>query len=295
MKSIQQGSIGVIGAGRLGTALGQKLVAMGDNLVGVSARSEASRARAGERLPDVKIMAPAEIARQADCVILAVPDDAIRPMAERLAADGTLVAGQYIMHVSGAHGLASLEPASALGVMPVAMHPAMTFAGQPDDFEKFEQTPFGITAPEQCRPVVEDFVRHLGGAPVWISDNKRTLYHAAMVFGANNLISLVAGAMEIVEQAGVESPGDLLGPILRASLENTLKFGDAALTGPVRRGDLGTVRAHLSSLQSDAPTLVGPYASFGAYTADRAISHKLNDEKTIALVLTELVNRGPAT
>ena len=190
--------------------------------------------------------------------------------------------------MSGAHGLKVLDAGTRLGAIPLAMHPAMTFAGRATDAEKFEGTPFGITTIEGHRTAAEDFVRYLGGVPIWIPDDKRTLYHAAMVFGANNLISLVSGAMEIIERAGVNDAGQLLGPILRASLENTLKYGDAALTGPVRRGDVGTIRAHLESLRNDAPSLVKPYTCFGEYTANRAIAHKLNREDVISAVLAEL-------
>lgn len=286
-------SFGIIGVGRLGLAFGHALVATGYDLVAVTGRSPHSRDRVRERLPGIAIVEPREVALRARALVLAVPDDAIAPVVADLAGQGALTAGQYLIHLSGSHGLRALQAGTDVGAVPFALHPAMTFTGAPDDADRFRDASFGITTLAEHRSEAERLVQGLGGRPVWVPDDRRTLYHAALVFGANNLITLCAAAMEILRAAGVANPGQLAGPVLRASLENAIVQGDAALTGPVRRGDLDTIRGHLDTLADHAPQLRSAYADFARFTANRAITHRLNDESVLAAVLSTLTDPDP--
>ncbi len=207
--------------------------------------------------------------RSADLVILAVPDDALASVATRL----DVHPGQVVAHTSGAHGVGILAPAVARGARPLALHPAMTFTGGPEDLARLRKgIPFGVTAPPDVRPLAEDLVHLLGGTPEWIADEHRTLYHAALAHGANHLVTLVNEAVDRLRDAGVAQPERVLDPLLHAALDNALRLGDAALTGPVSRGDADTVAAHLAALAGAAPDSVPAYRALARRTADRAVA-----------------------
>src|SRR6185436_9709912 len=118
---------------------------------------------------------------------------------------------------------------------------------------------YGVTAPDVLRPAAEALVVEMGGEPVWIAEELRPLYHSALVVGANYLVTLISEAMDLLARAGVEQPGVVLAPLVGAALDNALRSGDAALTGPVVRGDAGTVARHLDTLRDRAPESVAAY------------------------------------
>jgi predicted short-subunit dehydrogenase-like oxidoreductase (DUF2520 family) len=189
-----------------------------------------------------------------------------------LADSGAIRAGQLVVHTSGRHGLAVLEPARAVGARVVAMHPAMTFTGTAVDLERLSGCVFGLTADIADWTVVEGLVADLGGKPMWVPEEMRTLYHAGLAHGANHLVTLVTEAMEILTAAGAHDPAGTLRPLLTAALDNALAHGDAALTGPIVRGDLGTVQAHLTAIEANAPQTLSSYAALARATLGRAVT-----------------------
>jgi predicted short-subunit dehydrogenase-like oxidoreductase (DUF2520 family) len=120
------------------------------------------------------------------------------------------------------------------------------------------------------RPVAEALVVEIGGEPVWVPELARPLYHAALTVGANHLTTLVNDAVDLLDRAGIEYPARLLAPLLSAALDNALRLGDAALTGPVSRGDVATVASHLATLSDEAPEVVASYVAMTRRTAERA-------------------------
>jgi predicted short-subunit dehydrogenase-like oxidoreductase (DUF2520 family) len=225
-----------------------------------------------ELLPGVPRRKPTDVSRASDLLLLAVPDDMLGNVVTMLADSGALHEGQLVVHTSGRHGLAVLEPARAVGARVAAMHPAMTFTGTALDLERLPGTVFGLTADRSERPVIESLVADLGGTPMWVPEEMRTLYHAGLAHGANHLVTLVTEAMEILSAAGAADPAGTLRPLLSAALDNALEHGDAALTGPIVRGDLGTVRAHLEDITANAPQTLGSYVALARATLDRAVT-----------------------
>jgi predicted short-subunit dehydrogenase-like oxidoreductase (DUF2520 family) len=264
--------VGVVGAGRVGTALAVALGRAGHEVVAASAVSDASVRRVARNLPGASIMQPPEVVAAADLVLLAVPDDALPGLVAGLAATGAAFEGRLVAHVSGRHGLAVLEPAVRAGALPLALHPVMTFTGRPDDIDKLAGISFGVTAPDALRPVAEALVVEMGGEPVFIADECRDLYHAALASAANHLVTLVVQAMDLLRDAGVGQPARMLGPLLGAALDNALRLGDAALTGPIVRGDADTVASHIDALRADAPEALPAYLALARLTADRAVA-----------------------
>ncbi|GAA2788738.1 Rossmann-like and DUF2520 domain-containing protein [Crossiella cryophila] len=271
-------AVGVVSAGRVGAVLGAALARAGHHVVAAAAVSTASQRRAEALLPEAAILPPDQVAERADLVLLAVPDDELPGLLRGLIATGSLRGGQIVAHTSGAHGSALLAPAAELGALPLALHPAMTFTGRPEDLQRLVACPFGVTAPdgeEIAWNVAEALVVEMGAEPVRIPESARALYHAALAHGANHLITLVAEAADLLRGAGVADPGRLLGPLLSAALDNSLRLGDRALTGPVARGDVGTIRTHLGVLRAQAPESLSAYRALAHRTAERAVASGL--------------------
>ena len=264
--------IGVIGAGRVGTALAVALSRAGHRITAASAVSEASRERVRQYLSGVRVSQPADVADASDLVLLTVPDDALPGLVRGLAATGAPLAGRMLVHASGRHGLAVLEPATQQGALPLALHPVMTFTGRADDADRLAGICFGVTAPAVLRPAAEVLVMEMGGEPVFIAEADRDLYHAALAGAANHLVTQVVQAEDLLVKAGVGQPARMLGPLLSAALDNALRLGDAALTGPVARGDAETVAGHVAALRADAPEALPAYLALARLTATRALA-----------------------
>ncbi|GAB3247889.1 hypothetical protein GCM10027448_10940 [Nocardioides dilutus] len=264
--------VGVVGAGRVGAVLAAALRRAGHEIVAAAGESDASRSRIETLLPGVAVLKPTDVARASDLLLLTVPDDMLDNVVTMLAASGAIREGQYVAHTSGRHGLAVLAPAREVGARVLAIHPAMTFTGTDVDLDRLPGTVFGLTAGPGERELAESLVADLGGRPNWVPEEMRTLYHAGLAHGANHLVTLVTEAMEVLSASGVADPAATLRPLLTAALDNALDQGDAALTGPIVRGDVGTVRAHLEDLRANAPQSVASYVALARASLGRAVT-----------------------
>ena len=267
-------AVGVVGAGRAGTAMAAALSRAGHRVVAASGVSQASLGRIAANLPGVPVLQPEQVITRADLVLLTVPDDALAGLVAGLAATEVPMEGRLMAHASGRHGLAVLDPVVARGALPLALHPVMTFTGRREDVAKMAGISFGVTAPAALRAVAEVLVVEMGGEPVFIEEDKRGIYHAALASAANHLVTLVVQATDMLGAAGVADPARMLGPLLAASLENSLALGPAALTGPVARGDAETVAAHIAAIKAAAPEALGAYLALARLTADRALAER---------------------
>jgi predicted short-subunit dehydrogenase-like oxidoreductase (DUF2520 family) len=275
----------VVGVGRVGSTLGAALIRAGHEIVAASGVSQQSRERAARRLPGVPLLPADETVAAADLVLLAVPDDVLRGLISGLADIGAWRAGQLVAHTSGAQGIGVLDPAAARGVLALALHPVMTFTGRPEDLDRLDGATFGVTAPDELRPVAETLVVEMGGEPVWVPESARALYHASLTVASNHLVTLVNDALTLLDGAGVADPARLVAPLLSASLDNVLRLGDAALTGPVSRGDAATVASHVATLTRSAPDVLPSYRAMARRTAERAqASGRLSAEQVEAVL-----------
>ena len=264
--------VGVVGAGRVGAVLGAALARAGHRVVAASGVSEATRARARALLPGVPLRPVPDVVAAADLLLLTVPDDELPPLVQGLTDTGAWAAGQLVVHTSGRFGTAVLDPARAHHVLGLALHPAMTFTGTAVDLQRLGGCCFGVTAPEAARPVAEALVVEMGAEPVWVAEADRPRYHAALSHGSNHLVTLVAQALQVLRSSGVDRPDRVLEPLLQAALDGALRTGDAALTGPVSRGDAGTVAAHVRELASESPDVLPTYVALARATAVRSLA-----------------------
>jgi len=278
--------VGIISAGRVGTAMGVALERADHVVVACSAISSASRRLAERRLPDTPVLAVPDVADRAELLLLTVPDSELPGLVNGLASTDAVRRGTIVAHTSGANGVALLAPLTARGCIPLAIHPAMTFTGADEDIARLAETCFGITAADEIGyAIAQSLVLEIGGEPFGVREEDRTLYHAALAHGSNHIVTLISDAVTALRAAlsgqgllgqelVVDAPGGLaeriIGPLARAALENTLRRGQAALTGPVARGDAAAVAAHLAALNDVDPELAQAYCADSLRTAQRA-------------------------
>ncbi|CDO91130.1 oxidoreductase [Mycobacterium triplex] len=278
--------VGIISAGRVGAALGVALERAEHVVVACSAISHASRQRAAQRLPDTTVASPPDVAAAAELLVLAVPDSELAGLVSGLAATSAVRPGTIVVHTSGANGVGILAPLTQHGCIPLAIHPAMTFTGSDEDISRLPDTCFGITAADDVGYAIgQSLVLEMGGEPFCVREEARVLYHAALAHAGNHIVAVVADALDALraalrgsellgQQTIDEQPGGLaeriVGPLARAALENTLQRGQAALTGPVARGDAGAVADHLRALTRVDPELAQAYRVNALRTAQRA-------------------------
>ena len=272
-------TVGVISAGRVGSVLGAALARAGHHVIAATAVSDASKARAERLIPQAELASAERVADLAELLVLAVPDDTLPGLVRGLADTGHIAPGRIVAHVSGSQGIGVLAPAAEQGALTLALHPVMTFTGRTEDLDRLSGIAWGVTSPEPARVIAEALVVEMGGEPEFVAEEHRALYHAGLTHGANHLVTLVNEACDTLRAAGVLMPERMIAPLLSAALDNSLRLGDAALTGPVSRGDTGTVAAHVTALQRDMPDSVAAYVALARRTADRAIdSHRLSPE-----------------
>lgn len=285
--------VGVVSAGKVGAVLGAALRAAGHAVVGVNAVSEASRDRAEALLPGVPVLDVPAVLERSELVLLAVPDDELPGLVQGLADAGLWQAGQLVVHTAGRWGTGVLDPARRAGAIPLAVHPAMTFTGLSLDLARLNDCSFGITAPAPVLPIAQALVVEMGAEPVVVAEADRALYHAALAHGANHLMTVAGQSMQVLRDIGVDHPDRVLGPLLRATLDNALAAGESALTGPVARGDAGTVAAHRGALDEYAHGHGGDdvllaYLDLARVTARRALDRGLLDRARYDAVLAAL-------
>ena len=260
----------VLGPGRVGTALAMALPHELYRVEAVAGRGRASVERFLAAVPGAAERAADEAARQADFVLLAVPDDALVPLVRELAAADAVRAGAAWVHTAGGHGLGALEPARLAGARVAACHPAQTFPDPETGRASLPGTAWAVTAAAADLAWARSLVHALGGVPVEIAEDNRVLYHAGLVTGANGTSAVVAQARELLLGAGVPDPEAFLAPLVVAAVRNAAGRGVSALTGPVRRGDAGTLQRHLAELRRAMPEAVDAYLALARLALEQA-------------------------
>src|SRR3981189_1411848 len=194
--------VGVISAGRVGTALGVALERADHVVVACSAISHASRQRAQRRLPDIPAVSPPEVASSAELLLLAVPDSELAGLVSGLAATSAVRPGTIVAHTSGGNGIGVLAPLTEQGCIPLAIHPAMTFTGSDEDIARLPDTCFGVTAADEGGyPIAPSLVLGIGGEPFRVREDARTLSHAALAHASNHVVTVLLDAVEALRAA----------------------------------------------------------------------------------------------
>lgn len=214
--------IGIVGAGRVGPILGAALAGAGHAIVGISAVSQESRDRAEAILPGAPILGVPQLIERSELVIVAVPEAELGQLVAGLAAAGVWQPGQLVMHTAPGFGTGVLAPALAAGVIPLAIHPAMSFTGTSIDLIRLRESWCAVTAPTPVQPIGQALVVEMGAEPIIIAEADRAAYAEAVATASSFSTAIVSQALGLLSDIGVDAPGSLLAPLVRSSVENAL-------------------------------------------------------------------------
>jgi predicted short-subunit dehydrogenase-like oxidoreductase (DUF2520 family) len=261
--------VAIIGPGRVGTLLAVASARAGWRVVAVAGGRASSRTQLTARVAGVRAYEePAAAVDGVDLVLLTVPDDAVEPVVDGLVRADALVPGQRVVHVAGSRGLAVLRRAGLAGARIAACHPAMTIPIGATDPDLLVNVPWAVTARPSDLAWARELVLALGGDPHDVADDARTLYHAALALASNAVGAAVVTARRLLLAAHVEDPAAFVRPLAHASVDNAAGAGAVALTGPIVRGDVGTVAAHLAGIDADLPELLTAYRALARATLE---------------------------
>jgi len=270
--------LGFIGAGTVGTALAVLLSNKGYQVIAVSSRSPASAENLAKQVNGCRVLSSnQDVADAAELVFITTPDDVIG----RVAAQIQWHTGQSVVHCSGASSTDILEPARKSGARVGSFHPLQTLASVKQAIENIPGSIFGVEAEEPLLGTLKDMATVLDGHCIELKASDKVLYHAAAVIACNYFVTLVKLATDLWQTFSVppEQATQALLPLLRGTLNNIDTVGiPNCLTGPIARGDTGTIKKHLDALQKAAPTLLSTYKELGLQTIPVAMTKgKINE------------------
>ena len=255
--------IGIVGAGAVGTALGVALSRAGWPVHAVASRDAGRRERFRSLVKvNRAFVDPEALVEEVELIILAVPDDVIAPLASGL----RMYSGQAMIHTSGAVGAEALAPAMAAGTQIGSFHPLVAFADTERAVAALHGATVAIEADDQLADLLGRMAEALGATAVRLAPGSKTAYHAAAVLAAGGFVALLDAIATLGQAAGLDEAGALAiyGPLIEGTLANARALGiQAALTGPVTRGDIGTLRGHLAALRAHAPNVLDLYVAAG--------------------------------
>ena len=277
-------TIGFIGAGTTGTALAVRLAQQDYQIVAVSSKSLASSEKLAGRVSGCKSFTTSqEVADTAQIVFITTPDDII----QKAVAEINWHNWQNVVHCSGAHSVDILDTAKQNGASTGCFHPLQTFASIEQAIKNIPGSTFAIEAEEPLFTLLKDMAIALKGDWVTLKPGDKVLYHAAAVFACNYLVTLVKLSTDMWKTFGVEpaQATKALMPLLQGTLSNIENVGlPNCLTGPIARGDVGTIIKHLTALKEDAPSLLETYKDLGTQTIPIALAKgKINAERASEL------------
>ena len=255
----------IIGLGMVGTAIGYLLKKAGYEIVAVFDKSPSALKRAKLYIGSKAFSTPHEALHKADFILITTPDDIISSVCREIALSPA-IKGKFVFHMSGAGGLDLLEVARKAGAIIASIHPLQSFSSVDQAIQNIPGSYFGITADKKAGMIAKKIVRDLGGIPFLISDEQKPLYHAAACFASNYLVSLMSVVESIYQVIGLDEKEAKKAylPLVYGSLRNIERSGSIhALTGPIARGDFGTLQKHLAAINETLPQYSSLYRSLG--------------------------------
>ncbi|HVO35820.1 MAG TPA: Rossmann-like and DUF2520 domain-containing protein [Gemmatimonadales bacterium] len=273
-------AVGIVGPGRAGLGLALALRRARVKVAAVHGRHDRPMP-AGLRLTTGPV--PPWLS-SVGVVVLAVRDDALDPLVRDLARSGGVGRGHVVLHLSGALTSAVLAPLAAAGAAAGSMHPLMTVSLEPAEAARhFRGASFVLEGDLEAVGIADALVRRLGGIPLTLAPEAKPRYHAGAVFASNYVVTMLAAALRLLEEAGMARDAALaaLVPLARATLDSVAAAGPAgALTGPIARGDAGTLRRHLAAIPHREAEL---YRAVGRETLRLARQAGLDEAKAARL------------
>ncbi|TRZ50838.1 DUF2520 domain-containing protein [bacterium] len=286
-QEIREDAVAILGLGKVGTAVGFLLRQAGYRIVAVAGRSKASLTQGIVYTGGKPYLNFSEAALTANCIIITTSDDAIAHVCKIISSEGGIKPGAKVIHMSGAGGLDLLESARDAGAHVASIHPLQSFADVEGAIKNIPGSTFGITSEDEIKQWSVQMVRDLGGIPFFISDADKPLYHAAACIASNYLTTLIYMVEEIYQSLGLSREDTIraIWPLVMGTIGNIESKGTVqALTGPIARGDAGTIRKHAEALRHKLPDLLQAYSALGILTADVGLKKKTLSPETARLI-----------
>ncbi len=264
--------LGFIGAGTVGTALARRLREKGYRVVAVASRRQSSAEKLARAIPGCHaVNGNQSVADTAEFVFITTPDGAIGSVASEIKWHH----GQSVVHCSGADSIDILEPARKSGAQAGGFHPLQTFASVQQAIDNIPGSTFAVEAEEPLLSTLKDMATALDGTWIQLKASDKVLYHAAAVIACNYLVTLVKLATDLWQTFNVPTnqAAKALMPLLQGTLNNINNVGiPQCLTGPIARGDSGTIKKHLNALKKVAPSVLSTYRELGRQTIPVALA-----------------------
>lgn len=265
--------IAIIGLGKVGTAMAVLLRRSGYPLAAIYDVSPEAREQAASATGAPVASGAAEAASRGDAVFITTGDDRILPVCREIADGQGFRKGQMAIHMSGAGGLDLLQPAREAGADRASIHPMQAFADSAMALQNLPGSAFGVTADAPARDRAVRIVEDLGGSPFFIAEEDKALYHAAACMASNYLVTLIRQVETVYESIGMDREAAIKAfwPLIGGTLRNIETMGTVqALTGPVARGDAGTIDKHFQAFREKLPQLLETYCTLGKQTVELA-------------------------
>jgi len=264
--------IGIIGAGTVGTALAVRLSRKGFEIAAVTSRSPASALRLIQMAGNGhQCGSPQEVADHSNLVFITTPDDAIPVVVDQV----NWHQNQSVVHCSGADSLDVLEPARIVGAQVGSFHPLQTFASIQKAIDNLPGSTFALEAEGDLLETLKAMATALEGRWIKLGAGDKAAYHTAAVITSNYLITLVKLATDLWGSFGIprDQAIQALLPLLKGTISNIENLSvPNALTGPIARGDVGTIQIHLKTLKETSPAIIPAYCELGLQTIPVALA-----------------------
>lgn len=264
-KKTQLFKFSIIGAGMVGTAIGTLLKKAGHDITFFADPSLTHLQRAKKYTGVKGFRDLSQALPLADFLLLTTPDDCIKSACAEIAKCHS-IKGKKVFHMSGAGGLDLLEPAARAGAFVASIHPLQSFSSIDGAIANIPGSYFGVTAARGIKKLAANIVRSIGGIPIFITPAQKPLYHAAACIASNYLVSLMSIVESIYSSIGFSEKDARRAylPLVYGSLKNIEQQGcENALTGPIARGDSGTIQKHIEAMSSHHPGFAPLYANMG--------------------------------
>ncbi len=284
--------LGFIGAGTIGSTLALKLNSQGYPVVAVSSRHHTSAKRLAQAISGCSAVTDnQEVVDSAGLVFITTPDDVIASVVSRI----SWRQGQMVAHCSGADATDILEPARIAGTYVGVFHPLQTFAGAREAMENMPGSTFALEAEEPLLGILQEMAHALGGHWIKLKAGEKAVYHTAAVIASNYLVTLVKLATDLWQTLGIprDKATEALLPLIRGTVRNLETIGlPQCLTGPIARGDRGTIKKHLETLEKISPDMLATYRELGLKTIPIALAKgRINEQQAAELkTMLEQVN-----
>lgn len=270
-KEMSSETIAILGIGKVGTAIGFLLRSAGYTISAIAGRSPASINQGMAYTGGKPYTDFSEAASHADCIFITTSDDAIASVCEKITRGGSIKPGKKVIHMSGVGGLTLLEEARRSGAHIASIHPLQSFADVEGAIKNIPGSTFGITSDDEIKPWSVQVVKDLGGNPFFISDTDKPLYHAAACIASNYLTTLIHMVQAIYQSLGLDREDAMhaFWPLVKGTVRNIEVKGTVhALTGPIARGDMGTLKKHIEALHNKVPAFLRAYRVLGILTTE---------------------------